>query len=238
MSHRLHRGPGGRSCGRSVLLVPLMSFLGCAAEAAPPDTDQPADPPPTADASLPMEASPFAPLFDQGIEFTEFLEDAERRRDTWHRNYENTLIEPGALERARALGGAWRLLVVAEDWCGDSANTIPYLARLVEAVDALEMRVVNSTVGRELMEAHRTPDGRGATPTVLVLDPEGRERGCWIERPGVLQDWWLGNEDRLEQSTLLDRKYSWYDFDAGEHTISDVLDVLEGAESGRIVCGH
>ena len=47
--------------------------------------------------------------------------------------------------------------MVAVDSCSDSVNTIPYLARLVEMVDGFDMRVVNSRVGRKVMEDHPTP---------------------------------------------------------------------------------
>jgi len=181
-------------------------------------------------------ASPFAELYDRGLDFGDFLAAADQRRETWHNNYARSALDPETIDRVRALSGAWRLLVVAEDWCGDSANTIPYLARLVEAADGLNMKVIDSEVGRRLMEAYPTPDGRPATPTVLVLDEAGREVGCWLERPATLQDWFLSNEDRLADEDLFDRKYAWYDWDVGEHTVSDLVDVLEGAAAGEVVC--
>ena len=69
--------------------------------------------------------------------------------------------------------------------CSDSVNTIPFLAQLVAQVPQLDMRVISPTQGRQLMETRRTPDGRGATPTVIILDESGAEAGCWIERPAA-----------------------------------------------------
>jgi len=175
-------------------------------------------------------------LYEGGVPFGEFLDAAEQRRDTWHANYREGTVPADVLERARAIGGTWRILAVAEDWCGDSAHTIPYIARLVEAVDGLEMRVVNSTVGRNVMEAHRTPDGRASTPTVLLLNEDFEEVGCFIERPSSLQSWFLENESKLEEDDLHDQKYAWYDEDRGAQTVAEVVEIMESAARGAPVC--
>lgn len=177
-------------------------------------------------------------LYEEGAPFADFLEATRRRRDTWHGNYERADSYGDLLERVRVVPGTWRLLVVAVDACGDSANTIPYLARFVEAAGGVEMRVVEPDAGRALMDAHPTPDGRGATPTVIVLDEAGRDVGCWVERPAGIQSWWLTNPDDLPTSGKLERKYDWYDADAGYHTILEVVEAIEAAARGERICGR
>ncbi len=184
-----------------------------------------------ASATLARQQSPedLEALYQRGIAFDQFLEVADQRREAWLRNYEEGVPSPAALARARGVGASARLLVVAEDWCGDSVNTIPYLARLVEAVAGLEMRIVNSHVGADVMRQRPTPDGRPATPTVIALDSNYNEIGSWIERPGVLQEWFLGNENELPRKVLYDRKYAWYAQDKGNETVSDITSLLEHA---------
>jgi len=167
-----------------------------------------------------------ARVYESGIDFQEFLAATERRRDQWHEHYEQGRIPEGLAVRAGEIEGRYRLLVVAEDWCGDSVNVVPYLARLAEAMSGLEMRIVDSEVGATVMEAHPTPDGRTATPTIVVLDEEAREVGSLVERPSELQRGWLANEDRMRRQELLSRKYAWYDWDRGEHAMAGT----EGAE--------
>ncbi len=86
------------------------------------------------------------------------------------------------------------------------------------------------------MEAHRTPDGRPATPTVILLDAEYREAGCWIERPTELQTWWIENERTLDDDERFRRKMAWYDEDAGASTLHEVVEMLERARSGATAC--
>ena len=124
--------------------------------------------------------------------------------------------------------GPRRLLIVAFDRCSDSVGTIPYIAALVEAVDGLEMRIIPPAAGRPIMEAHRTPDGRPATPTVLLLDGEWEPVGAWVERPSELQAWYIENPEGLSHDARYDGKMEWYEGDAGESTVREIVGKLEG----------
>ena len=198
-------------------------------------------PPPPAGCAVLTPAGPYdqalKDLFESGIPFGSFLENAKRRKDQWDAHYGDGSVTVDQVSRARAVGGPWRILAIAEDWCGDSANTIPYLARLVEQVDGLEMRVVNSTAGRAVMEAHRTPDGRAATPTVILLDDEWNEAGCFVERPTPLMEWYLANRADKTSDELHEYIFDWYTADAGAATVEDLLTLLEAAAAGHPRCG-
>ena len=174
-------------------------------------------------------------IYRQGIPFSEFMENATRRKTLWDRNYGDGEVPEDILSRARALSGTWRILAIAEDWCSDSVNTVPFLALLAEATATVELRVVNSEVGQAIMEAHLTPDGRPATPTVLILDEEYDEAGCWVERPSELQAWAMENREALGDE-FGPQKMAWYREDAGRSTLDEVVAVLEGAAAGRPIC--
>jgi hypothetical protein len=73
---------------------------------------------------------------------------------------------------------------------------------------------------------------------VVVLDDEGRDVGCWVERPAGIQSWWLANPEGLSTRDKLARKYEWYDADAGYHTILEVVEAVEAAARGERVCGR
>ena len=175
-------------------------------------------------------------LYEQGRAYGDFLGAATRRKALWDGNTERaTAIDASLVARARAVGGRWHFLAVAVDSCSDSVSTIPYLAELVSRVDGLELRIVDSTVGRAVMETHRTPDGRPSTPTVLLLDDGFEERGCFIERPPALQTWIL-EQELLGTDRLYDEKMAWYDEDAGEDTARAFVEMLEAAARGETVC--
>lgn len=170
-------------------------------------------------------------LYEHGIPFQTFMEQATARRALWERNQTFGEIPDSIVERARAhvrnVSGPTYLLAVAVDACSDSVNTIPFLARLATAVAGLELRIIPPDTGREIMEAHRTPDGRAATPTVVVLDADFNEIGVFVERPAQLQEWALTEGADLDSRSFVARKGEWYDTDAGRGTLEEILTILE-----------
>jgi len=185
----------------------------------------------------PSAADSLAALHAHGRTYATFLATAERRKETWQSNTAWGKVDPALLARGRALKGPLKLLVVLEDGCSDSANTIPYLATFADSLGGvLDIRLVNSTEGKWVMERHRTADGRAATPTVVLLDAEGNDAGCWVERPSALAKWMNENRPKLSQQELMDGKFAWYDSDRGKSTVTEILDMLEHAGSGQ-KCG-
>ena len=182
-----------------------------------------------------VPADTFEDTYKAGVTFDQFLERATRRKEMWERHYQEGRVDSEARARAQALSGTWRILAIAEDWCSDSVNTLPYLALLAESAPGIELRVVNSEVGADIMEAHPTPDGRPSTPTVLVLNEAYEEVGCWVERPSELQRWAMENRESLGDE-FVPQKMAWYREDAGRSTIDEVLTVIEAATRSETIC--
>lgn len=184
--------------------------------------------PPTAVVADTLKAT-----YEMGIPFAEFLTGAENRKEQWISNYAGTAsVDATLVARAVAVSGKWRLLVVSVDSCTDSVNTVPHIARLVDQLPNVEMRLVTPDQGRAIMEAHRTPDGRAATPTVVLLDENWQERGCFVERPPVLR----AHMDSLPSNQKFSGKMSWYEQDAGRATAAEIVAMLEAAGRGEVQC--
>ena len=176
-----------------------------------------------------------AAAYQGGRSWDVFLEGVDRRRELWIGTWHAATVPEHLAIRARN-AGEWRLLVITAPGCSDSANSVPVIAKLVEQTPGLELRLVDTTIGRSWMEAHRSPDGRASTPTVLVLDDQFTIRGCWVEQPAALQRIWLPIVARGAASAELDQKMDWYAADAGREILREIIEVLEGARDGRPVC--
>jgi len=182
----------------------------------------------TAVLSLPSQEIDHQAVYAQGVTFAEFLDKARARRDEWHTNYNNASVSAALMTRMRALPAKRHLLVVAEDWCSDSVNTVPYIVRLVDGGrDRLDLRIVNREIGKAIMEAHRTPDGRIATPTIVILAEDWHLIGAWTERPSAIQSWFLEKQKTTMQKPLHDELLAWYEKDAGQTTVLEIADLLE-----------
>lgn len=178
--------------------------------------------------SLPHQDVGYQAIYAQGVTFAEFLDKARARRDEWRANYNNAAVTAALMTRMRALPEKRRLLVVAEDWCSDSVNTVPYIARLVDGGrERLELRIVNREIGKAVMEAHRTPDGRAATPTIAILADDWHLVASWTERPSSIQTWFLEKQKTTMQKPLHDELLAWYEKDAGKTTVLEIAELLE-----------
>ena len=177
---------------------------------------------------LAREAIDYSEYYAKGVTFAAFLDSATSDGDEWRKRYSNSAVSADTVSRLRALPARRLLLVVAEESCSDSTATVPYVARLVDAApDRIELRLVNSRTGRPIMEAHRTSDGRAATPTVVVLAGDGRLIGAWSERPSVLQGWVREHKPSLTQNEFQERKAKWYADDAGQSAVAEILALIE-----------
>ena len=167
-------------------------------------------------------------LFRQGITFAAFLEHARVRAEEWKQRYNDAAVTPDVVTRMRALPARRLLLIVAEDWCSDSMNSIPHIARLVDgAPERVTLRIVDSTIGRPIMDAHLTPDGRAATPTIVVLGEDGTLVGAWVERASTAQTWFLEQKKSLERQALRTQMRQWYADDGGRTTVAEIAALLE-----------
>ncbi|MEO8076105.1 MAG: hypothetical protein ABI818_07235, partial [Acidobacteriota bacterium] len=77
---------------------------------------------------------------------------------------------------------------------------------------------------------YRTPDGRAATPTIVVLGPDGRVIGSLTERPAALRAWVdqqnAGAAGASSAQGLHERTMKWYAEDAGQATVAEIAEIL------------
>lgn len=163
----------------------------------------------------------FSALWDQGTTFDRFLAAAGTHRDLWEGLHRIARMPPWA---AGATGGKkLRLLVIAEDWCGDASNTIPFLAKWADQTPGIELRIVRRDEHPEVMNRYLT-NGSRSIPIVIVLDDEFRELGYWGPRPGVLQEWVMQNKGTVPKAELYPQIRKWYARDRGETTLREILE--------------
>lgn len=171
----------------------------------------------------------FRALWAQALPFHEYVAASTEHRGLWDGIHRIATVP----EWARALdfsAAPRRLLVLAEDWCGDASNTIPILAKMVEQVPGLELRVLRRDEHPEVMDRYLT-NGARAIPIVIVLDADFAESGHWGPRPTELQAWVMGKKGVVPKADLYPQVRKWYARDRGESTLREVLGVATGSGS-------
>jgi len=173
--------------------------------------------------------------FREGATFDRFLEEALKNRDMWQAMADRARVPDEASSRLEGLEGCWRLLVLADDWCGDAVSTLPTVAALAGASPHLELRIVPRDRYPEIRDRHLT-NGSRSIPIVIVLGEEWEPLGHWGPRPSSLQDRFERELRPLPADDRYRELRKWYARDRGMTTADEVRDLVLGAAlraSGR-----
>lgn len=170
--------------------------------------------------------------FLAGETFAEYLSRPKKYGEFWEALYKRAVLPEGIPERSREITELWHLLVLSEDWCGDSINTLPLVARLTEAVPSIDMRIVSRDSNPDLMDAHLTGTSR-SIPVIILLDSNYVERAWWGPRPRPLQEWVVAEGLALPKDERYREVRIWYARDHGKTTLAELLDMIEGVGSAN-----
>ena len=174
---------------------------------------------------------PLASRWDAALTYEQFVQEAAAdHRGLWEAIHRLARVPDWAVEQVAALPGHYRVVVLAEDWCGDAVNTVPVLAKWAAAAPNLALRVLRRDEHPEVMDRYLTNGTARAIPVVIGLTEAMRELGWWGPRPRELQAYVL-EQRRLgrEKTTIYAETRRWYARDKGETTLREVLAVMEGA---------
>ena len=166
----------------------------------------------------------FQALWAEAVPWPVFLRPEMEQPGLWQGIYQRALIPGWALEQFLR-GPARRFLVLAADWCGDAANTVPVLARLADLIPGMELRILERDRYPDVMNRYLT-NGTRSIPMVIALDPEFGELGHWGPRPVVLQEWMLAHKKTMPTPQRYIYARGWYARDKGESTLRELLTAI------------
>ncbi len=170
----------------------------------------------------------FAHLWDGALGFERFVAESEAKHaEMWSAVHRTARIPDELVAEAAALGRPVRLVAIVEDWCGDAINTVPVVARWVEAVPGFELRLLRRDQHADLMDAYLTGASR-SIPVVIGLTEAMDELGHWGPRPAALQAWVMERKRAGAGKEIYPEIRRWYAQDRGESTLREILAVLRG----------
>lgn len=164
----------------------------------------------------------FKALWDKALTFDAFVKACKAEYcGLWQGIYNLARIPDWALAAVPAAAER-KLLVIAEDWCGDASNTVPIVAKLADMSPGLELRIILRDENPEVMDQYLT-NGARSIPIVIALDDDLQEIGHWGPRPTQLQAWVMANRGTTPKAELYPQVRKWYARDRGETTLREVL---------------
>lgn len=79
-------------------------------------------------------------------------------------------------------------LVITEDWCGDSAQNLPYLNSYIKDNPNVEMLIVLRDTNLEAIDNYFTESNPRSIPKIAAFDENGEQLFIWGPRPRFAQD--------------------------------------------------
>ncbi len=121
-----------------------------------------------------------------GMTIDEYLAQMNQNQEQFAANIASAPVTAADVAGFAALPEPLNVLVITEDWCGDSLAHLPVLFRLArESGDRLHVRIFKRDEHKELAAQFPMPTGRVAIPIIVFFDQEMQERGRFLERPQV-----------------------------------------------------
>lgn len=165
----------------------------------------------------------FRQLWEQALGYEDFVDSCKAEHcGLWKGVYGLARIPEWATAAVPA-GTVRKLLVIAEDWCGDASNIVPIIAKFANSVAGLELRVILRDQNPQVMDQYLT-NGARSIPIVIALDESYQQIGHWGPRPTELQAWVMANRGIMPKAELYPQVRKWYARDRGESTLREVLE--------------
>jgi hypothetical protein len=126
--------------------------------------------------------------FAKGLTYEGYKAQMTRNRDRFEENEKRVDLDEADLEAFRALPRPVRVVVLAEDWCGDVIANLPVLGRLAEESRKLDVRVFLRDQNDDIMQRYLNKGQFKSIPVFVFFDEDFRELGHWIERPASVTE--------------------------------------------------
>ena len=126
--------------------------------------------------------------WDKGISYDEFKAAMTRNQERFAESESRVVLDAETVRTFKSLPKPLRVLVLAEDWCGDVVANLPILGRLAKEVPTLDVRVFYRDQNLDLMERWLNQGKYQSIPVFVFFDENFRELGHWIERPASVTE--------------------------------------------------
>ena len=118
-------------------------------------------------------------------------------------------------------------LIITEDWCGDSAQNVPYIFQMTKLNKNIDFKIIYRDENLDVIDQYLTNGGR-AIPKIIGFDEEGNEVFQWGPRPEtaklLVKEW---KESGLAYSEFSEKLHLWYGKDRGKTVEAEFLALLK-----------
>jgi len=149
---------------------------------------------------------------------------------------EKTFVPPKELaELITSLNDKQTWMVITENWCGDSAQNLPYVAKLAELNENIDLVIVLRDSNPEIMDKYLT-NGTKSIPILIVFDENGNELFKWGPRPERLKKEILEMKFKgIVKPELYEKLHLWYSRNKGSELTKELTELFSKAINSEII---
>jgi len=118
-------------------------------------------------------------------------------------------------------------MVITEDWCGDSAQNLPYIAALAKLNDNFELRILLRDENPDIIDHYLTNGVSRSIPILVSYDEDGEELFKWGPRPKEAQE--LVDElkaNGFNKKDYIEKLHFWYSKNRGKNIEAELTSKL------------
>ncbi|MEB2782728.1 thioredoxin family protein [Algoriphagus sp. C2-6-M1] len=120
-------------------------------------------------------------------------------------------------------------LLITEAWCGDAAQSLPYIARLAALNPLIQLKLVLRDENPELMDAYLT-EGARSIPILIGLNEDlSQELFLWGPRPEFLQNRLKAyklDPQNITSKEFADGTHLWYARDKNQSLENELMPLI------------
>jgi len=165
--------------------------------------------------------------FASGFRWADYMQHSEKNLERFRENYEKTTLEPEDAGFFASIATPLKVLILAEDWCGDVVQSLPPIVRILEQSPSIAYRIFRRDENLDIMDRYLT-DGSRAIPYLVFMDDGLNELARWGPRPDECQAIMRDNKGRIPMEEIYPRIRSWYRQHGNGPLVSEIRAVLEG----------
>jgi hypothetical protein len=121
-------------------------------------------------------------------------------------------------------------MVLTEEWCGDSAQTLPFLAKISKANPLIDFRILLRDKNLNIMDLYLSSEQTRSIPKLVAFDLDGNELFRWGARPAEADN--LVKKLKAEGKTkdeFIEQLHLWYAKNKGKALEDEMKELISKA---------
>lgn len=118
-------------------------------------------------------------------------------------------------------------MMITETWCGDSAQNIPYIAKIAALNPLINFRIILRDENTDIMDLYLT-NGTRSIPMLTAFDEDGNELFKWGPRPKEAADLVKNAKaEGLTKDQFIEKLHLWYGRNRGAAIESELAELIK-----------